>query len=120
MMPDVPALLGHSHTHAVVALEGVLDRAVAQVEAGDVHAHADHHAKRRVVVGGGTDGGDDLGATLHAEHATGQTTHDSRGRSGSRPRRVPRRARSVISLVSVVVVGKPARRHLLRIVLILS
>jgi hypothetical protein len=52
-------------TDALVALEPRFERLVGEAHSGDVHARVDHRAEDLRIVGGGSDGCDDLGPASH-------------------------------------------------------
>src|SRR5690606_2438932 len=68
---EVLALFVRDLADAVVAGARLVDGAVGEPEPGNVHPGGDHRPERGLVVGGGSDGGDDLRASLHDVNATG-------------------------------------------------
>lgn len=57
-------------TEALIPLDGIVDGAVGQTQPSYVHPGRDHGAEGGLVLGRGSDGGDDLGTTEHGDNAT--------------------------------------------------
>ena len=73
MMPIGPAERGLHPAHPAELLDGLVERAVGQADAGHVHPGLGEVLDHRLGIRGGTDGGDDLRATGHGSSVAAST-----------------------------------------------